>query len=207
MKCWAIVPVKRLAAAKSRLAPVLPLRRRRALVGFLLAHTLKALKHTRGIAGILVVGKDRAVRRIARESGAEFIAEGERGGLNRALQRAAAEAVRRGAESTLILPADLPGLTKSDLRAALKKAVRPPFLVIAPDRADRGTNLLWVAPPGLIRFAFGRRSFERHVSSARRAGAKVTLLRRPSLARDLDCPEDLAGIRLPGRCGIRVRKP
>jgi 2-phospho-L-lactate guanylyltransferase len=191
MKCWAIVPVKRLAAAKSRLAPILSLRRRRALVCLLLTHTLKALKHARGISGILVIGQDRAVRGIARTSGAEFIAEGEQGGLNRALARAAAEAVRRGADSLLILPADLPLLAAADVSAALKIHGRPPFLLIAPDRAERGTNLLRIAPPGLIRFSFGSCSFQRHVSSARRAGARVRVLRRPSLAQDLDCPEDL----------------
>jgi 2-phospho-L-lactate guanylyltransferase len=191
MKCWAIVPVKRLAAAKSRLAPVLSLRQRRALVRSLLIHTLAVLRAAHGINGILVVGKDRAVREIARKSGTDFVREGERDGLNRALMRAAADAAGRGAEAVMVLPADLPLLKSADIAWALKGAGRPPFFAIAPDRTERGTNLILMAPPGLIRFSFGERSFRRHVNAARRAGLKAAILRRPAFAEDIDRPEDL----------------
>jgi len=197
MKCWAIVPVKRLAAAKSRLASVLSLRQRRALVCSLLIHALDVLQATDGIEGILVVGKDRAVREIARRSGATFVHEAERDGLNRALLRAAAEAVRRGAEAVMILPADLPLLRSADIAWVLERAGRPPFLMIAPDRSEQGTNLLFMAPPGLIRFSFGIRSFRRHLLAARRAGVKAKIRRRQALAQDIDRPEDLSKI-----CGL-----
>ncbi|MBN1438676.1 MAG: 2-phospho-L-lactate guanylyltransferase [Anaerolineales bacterium] len=191
MKCWAIVPVKRLSAAKSRLAPALTLRRRRELVLGLLVRTLKVLGKVEGIEKILVAGKDRAVRRIAAQAGAEFVPEGVRGGMNRALARAAAEAGRRGAESLLILPADLPLLAPTDVTWALARRKRQPFFAISPDRAGRGTNLLLVAPPGLIRFSFGRFSFVRHLRAARQAGVNATVLSRRALAWDLDRPEDL----------------
>jgi 2-phospho-L-lactate guanylyltransferase len=191
MRCWAIVPVKRLTAAKSRLAPVLSLRRRRELVTSLLIRTLTVLSKVKRIEGILIVGKDNAVRKIAREFGAGFVKEKEQDGLNGALTRAAREAVRRGADALMILPADLPLLKPADLAWALTRAGTPPFLAIAPDRAGRGTNLLCLAPPGLIRFSFGERSFLRHVTAARRAGSKVKVLRRRSLAEDIDRPEDL----------------
>jgi 2-phospho-L-lactate guanylyltransferase len=195
MKCWAVVPVKRLSAAKSRLAPVLSLRLRCELVCFLLAHTLNALTKVNRIEGIIVVGKDPTVRAIANQWGAVFVREGERDGLNRALARAAHEAVRRGADSVMVLPADLPSLKSADIRWALKGAGQPPFMVIAPDRSEQGTNLLLMAPPGLIRFFFGERSFRRHVTAARRAGSKVRVLRRRSLAEDIDRPEDLSRFR------------
>jgi 2-phospho-L-lactate guanylyltransferase len=199
MKRWAIVPVKHLTAAKSRLAPVLSLPRRRELVCSLLIHTLNALTKVHGIEGILVVGKDRTVRRIAGEYGARFVLEGMHDGLNRALERAAAEAVRRGADSVMILPTDLPLLRAADISWVIKKAGRPPFLAIAPDHSERGTNLLFMAPPGLIRFSFGEFSFRRHAAAARRAGAKVRVLRRTSLAEDIDRPEDLLSMGSPIR--------
>jgi 2-phospho-L-lactate guanylyltransferase len=191
MNCWAIVPVKRLAAAKSRLAPVLTLRQRRELVCALLAHSLIQLKGIKGLRGKIVVGRDRAVQRIAVNHGALFVPEGAHDGLNRALARAVKAAVRRGADAVLIIPADLPLLKKEDIVSALKRTGKPPLLRIAPDRTGSGTNLLLVAPPGLIRFAFGDRSYPRHVAAARRAGARVSEVRRISLAEDLDCPEDL----------------
>jgi 2-phospho-L-lactate guanylyltransferase len=192
MKIWAIVPVKRLSAAKSRLAPALPLRRRRELVCSLLARTLIALRDADGIEGTIVAGRDRTVAKIAAEFGAVFIRDHERDGLNRALARAQKEAVRRGAEAVLVLPADLPFLTSADVARALPRSGKNPQLTIAPDRTEHGTNLLLMAPPQLIRFSFGERSFRRHVLAARRAGARIKVIRRPSLAQDLDCPADLA---------------
>jgi 2-phospho-L-lactate guanylyltransferase len=191
MKCWAIVPVKRLAAAKSRLAAALPPRQRRALVAFLLNRTLEVLRSEPGVEGILVVGRDRAVSTIARRHGAAFVSEGERGGLNRALARAQAAALRRGAEAVMVVPADLPLLAAGDIAWVRKKAGRAPFVVIEPDRSGRGTNVLYMAPPGIIRYCFGDRSRQRHVQAARRAGLKATILSRRALAQDLDRPEDL----------------
>jgi 2-phospho-L-lactate guanylyltransferase len=194
MKCWVIVPVKRLSAAKSRLAAVLTLSQRGELVCSLLTHTLKELKGVKGIAGKIVVGRDRAVQRIAVKRGAIFVREETHDGLNRALARAAREAVRRGADEIMVLPADLPRMKKEDIVAALECSGKPPFLGIAPDRLGRGTNLLLMAPPGLIRFSFGDSSFQRHRNAARSAGARVLETRRVSLAEDLDRPEDLARV-------------
>ncbi len=192
MNCWAIVPVKRLSAAKSRLAPRLSLRHRRELVCSLLTRTLGILASEKRIAGILVVGRDRAVRAIAANHGAKFVLEKTNDGLNRALARATREAVRRGANTVMVLPADLPLMKPMDIADTLKPARKPPFLRIAPDHTGHGTNLLLAAPPGLIRFFFGEDSFRRHAAAGRRAGAKVSVIRRASLAQDLDCPEDLA---------------
>ncbi len=192
MKCWVVVPVKRLSAAKSRLAPKLSLRQRGELACLLLTHTLGILGSEKHIEGILVVGKDRAVRAISANHGAIFVQEKTHDGLNRALARAAREAVRRGADSIMVMPADLPLLKKADVASVLKRTGKPPFVRIAPDHTGHGTNLLLSAPPGLIRFSFGENSFRRHITAARRGGARVSVIRRASLAQDLDCPEDLA---------------
>ena len=58
------------------------------------------------------------------------------------------------------------------------------------DRHNEGTNLLFVAPPGLISFAFGPGSRRAHEAAAEQAGARFIELGGP-LAIDLDTPEDL----------------
>ena len=192
MKRWVIVPVKRLTAAKSRLSPALPARQRRLLARALLTHTLKTLRGLNGIEGILVVGKDRAVRSMAGEFGAVFVREGDCDGLNRALARATDEAIVRGAEAVMVLPADLPLLRPRDLEQAMRLAHRMPFVVIAPDGMEWGTNLLYMAPPGVVKFSFGEGSFQKHIRSARRAGLEPSICRQAALAHDVDRPEDLA---------------
>ncbi len=90
----------------------------------------------------------------------------------------------------VVLPADLPLLTGDDILTLLDHAVKPPVVVIAPDRHKRGTNALVISPAGLIEYDFGENSFERHCQLARKAGARLEIVDLPSLGLDLDVPED-----------------
>jgi 2-phospho-L-lactate guanylyltransferase len=49
---------------------------------------------------------------------------------------------------------------------------------------------LLVRPPGLIPFAFGPDSFAAHCAAARAAGVQPVVHRSPTIALDLDTPED-----------------
>jgi 2-phospho-L-lactate guanylyltransferase len=46
-------------------------------------------------------------------------------------------------------------------------------------------------PVGLIEYDYGPDSFERHCKRAREAGARLEICELPSLALDMDVPEDL----------------
>ena len=61
----------------------------------------------------------------------------------------------------------------------------------APDHHHEGTNALFMNPAGIIEYDFGSGSFERHCDRAHKAGAVLKILELPSLARDVDVPEDL----------------
>jgi 2-phospho-L-lactate guanylyltransferase len=152
---------------------------------------LDVLQSDPGVEGIIVVGRDRAVSAIVRRHGASFVDEGQRGGLNRALTRARIAAIRRGAKAVMIVPADLPLISAEDIARVRRKAGRPPFVVVGPDRSGEGTNMLYLAPPGVIEFCFGEGSCRRHIRAARQAGVQAAILRRKALAQDLDRPEDL----------------
>ena len=64
------------------------------------------------------------------------------------------------------------------------------LVALIPDRHGEGTNLLLVAPPGLIKFSFGAGSRAGHADAARAAGAELVELHGP-LVLDLDTPDDL----------------
>jgi 2-phospho-L-lactate guanylyltransferase len=85
-------------------------------------------------------------------------------------------------------------ITIEDVRAMLDRAGEPPVVVVAPDFRRQGTNALLVCPVGLIDYDFGPGSFERHCQLAREAGARLEICELPSLALDMDIPEDLAMI-------------
>ena len=191
MTFWAIVPVKPLRRGKSRLAPALTEDERANLNEELLAHTLRTLSEINELEQALVISRDPHALSIARNYGARTVREDGSPHLNTALARATVVAQLHRTSGVLILPVDLPLLTRADVLTLLEKADQPPVVVIAPDRHGKGTNALLISPAGLIEYDFGENSFSLHCQAARRAGARLEIVNLPSLALDLDVPEDL----------------
>lgn len=191
MTFWAIVPVKPLRRAKSRLAPMLSQDQRADLSQRMLAHTLEVLGSVSAVEHTLVVSRDPKALALAREQGARTVMERGAPELNRALVRATAVARGYGVSGVLILPADLPLIEREDVEKLLELATDPPVVVVAPDRHEEGTNALLSRPPGLIEYDFGPDSFVRHKKRAEKAGARLEICHLPSLGLDVDIPEDL----------------
>ena len=191
MTLWAIVPVKPLRFGKSRLAEVLTPDERTDLNRRLLAHTLDTLTAVPEIEHVLVVSRDQAALALARSYGARTVQENGAPQLNVALARATIVAKNYATRGVLIVPADLPLITTEDVQAMLARAKDPPVVVVAPDRHRLGTNALLVCPVGLIDYEYGPNSFERHCQRAVQAGARLEVCELPSLALDMDLPEDL----------------
>lgn len=205
-----IVPVKRLAESKSRLAPVLAEDERQALALRLLRNVLGVVQQAQqrlGAAGV-VVTPDPAVLDLAAAydltplpedptslSGYELrITDCAETTLNAALEQATAWAVDRGASAVLILPADLPLLALADVEElwrASQQLYAARAMVIAPDDREQGTNALLVRPPGALRYQFGPHSFQRHSGQAQQSGLAWHVYRSSRLGLDLDLPADL----------------
>jgi len=167
MTLWAIVPVKPLRTAKSRLSSVLTRDEREILSQQMLINTLDLLREVKEIERTLVVSRDTKALSIARKHGARTVTENGAPELNNALSRATVVAQQY----------DISGV------------------VITPDRHGRGTNALLSSPPGLIEYDFGIDSFERHVARAKAAGVRIVIFENPSIGLDVDLPEDLEYLR------------
>lgn len=191
MALWAIVPVKPLGKGKSRLAEVFTQEERVKLNRHMLSNTLQTLKAIPEIEHVLVVSKDQAALSLAREEGARTVQENGDPDLNIALERATIVAKTYATRGVLIIPADLPLITSEDVYAMLSRVGDPPVVVVAPDRHRRGTNALLVCPAGLIEYEYGPNSFDRHCQLAIAVGARLEICELPSLALDLDMPDDL----------------
>ena len=195
MTLWAIVPVKPLRRGKSRLSGTLTDDERAHLNELLLEHTLKTLADLKELEEALVVSRDPHALTLARKYGARTVREDGQPHLNTALTRATVVAKLHATSGVLILPADLPLLTREDVLTLIERASNPPVVVIAPDRHHRGTNALLLSPPGLIEYDFGEDSFQRHCERAKKAGARLEIVDLPSLGLDLDLPADLELLR------------
>mgnify|MGYP006278453085 CR=1 FL=1 len=192
MALWAIVPVKPLRRGKSRLSEVMTVDERAELNEYLLTHTIQEISAVSEIENVLVVSRDPAALALARDLGARTVQENGSPGLNIALTRATAIARTYEIRGVLILPADIPKLSRADIEKLISRLTDPPVVVVSPDRRREGTNALAICPAGLIEYDFGEGSFEKHRRRAREAGARVEVCELPSLALDLDEPEDLA---------------
>ena len=136
MTTWALVPIKRRALCKTRLASVLNAREREEFVRSLLLRVLATLRATPGIDHVAVVSTERDTIpddvSILPDMGTE---------LNSSLEHGIEHALRAGASTLLIVPADLPRLQVSDVVQMLS-AARDGGIALAPDRHERGTNAL-----------------------------------------------------------------
>ena len=191
MSLWAIVPVKPLRRGKSRLAGVLSEEERTTLNHNLLIHTLQILSEVPEIDHTLVISRDPSALSLARDHNARTLQEEGTPELNMALRRATVVAQVYATGGILILPADLPLLNTKDLQTLISLAHDPPVVVIAPDRRVDGTNALLVKPVGLINYAYGPGSFQKHCDRANQTKARLEICNLYSLSLDLDIPDDL----------------
>jgi 2-phospho-L-lactate guanylyltransferase len=187
-----VIPCKPYGQAKTRLAACLTLSQRMQLVKWLLLRAIHLVRPL--VSEVVVVSRDRALLADARAAGALVLIE-EGMGLNRALAQAA-ESVRAGGRAgMLVLPADLPLLTTADVAALLDLGGTPPAVVVAPCHRGTGTNALLTTPPDVIPFAFGQDSYARHLALAAANGIQPVVYHSPTIAFDLDTPEDWQTVR------------
>lgn len=192
MSLWAIIPVKPLKNAKSRLSHVLTSEQRYDFAQAMFRHVLSVVTTVPVITGVVVISRDTKALSIAREMGAKSIQEGGVSDLNPALLRATALVSSWRADGVLILPADLPFINVDDIKAMVRLGNQDvPSIVIATDDEGDGTNALLVRPPGVIEYSYGQGSFQKHIENAHKAGANVISYYSDRLALDIDVPEDL----------------
>ncbi len=187
---YAIVPVKPLARAKSRLARALKAPTRAALVRSIFSRTLDVIAQVERIDGVIVVSRDLTILELARQRHAIALIESD-SGLNPAITQAAHWAAQHHARSVIVIPVDLPLITSADLGAMIDRAEEERCMVIAPDRHADGTNVLLVRPPDAIQFAYGTASYSTHRAQAVERGLIVHEYHSLTAAFDIDVPDDL----------------
>ncbi len=175
-----LVPVKDFTRAKLRLGGVLGDDARTSLARALATHVLEAA----GSLPTWVVCDDSAVRSWAETQGARVIWAPDRG-LNGAVQFGVEHLRDRGVPQVVVSHSDLP------LARNLADLDSFEGVTLVPDRFDDGTNVACVPTGAGFRFAYGPKSFGRHVSETRRLGLALRIVRDRRLSWDIDRPEDL----------------
>ncbi|MDQ2787643.1 MAG: 2-phospho-L-lactate guanylyltransferase [Chloroflexota bacterium] len=190
MRIHALIPVKELANAKSRLTPPFSDVERATLTLAMLRHVVAAAQASGAFARITVVSPDMAVLDVAETLGVSALRQ-RTIGLNPALDEARRDARLHGAEAVLVLHADLPRLDAADITVMVRLLLISPAAVIAPDYTGSGTNALLIAPPDALSFHFGPGSFARHIAAAEQRGLPYRVAHAPGIAGDVDTPDDV----------------
>lgn len=163
----ALVPVKRLSAAKSRLDCLRAADRADLALAFC-TDVIAALRGSPLVEHIAVITGDAAVAGLAATAGCEVVADPHDRGINQALHRAAlSPGPARHSARLAVFPADLAAMRPADVTAVLTAAARHQRAFVA-DRRDDGTTVLTAALPAELVPAFGPGSARRHLASGAR---------------------------------------
>lgn len=189
----ALVPLKDLVQAKTRLAGLLSSSERRALAQAMAEDVLAVLSAHPMISRVTLVSDDPGASLLAARYGADCWSEQSLGcqGLNAVVARASECLLAERPEPLLVLHGDLPLLRAEDISAVIEALQALGGLVIAPDCQGTGTNLLAFDCGSRPRFCFGVDSCARHLAAAREAGLPVKVLHRQGTATDVDEAQDL----------------
>jgi len=188
-----LVPVKHLETAKQRLSSLLSEAERLALAEAMLRDVFTALDACGHRKHVVLVSGDARAHKLARRHGFGIIDDPDDPGETGAIEMAMRAAIERGTEFTLVLPADIPLITPSEVNQILESAPRQ-GTVLAPSVSGRGTNAVLQRPPGLFPLRFGNDSFVPHLAAARATGKPVEVLRLAGIGADIDEPADLADL-------------
>lgn len=204
MPAVALLPLKDLVQAKSRLAGVLTPAERRALAQAMAEDVLRVLAGHAGIERTVLISDDPSAAMLAQAYGAQCWSERALGvqGLNAVLDSATTKLGEAGQADLLVLHADLPLLSAADLDAALTGQALADAVAIGPDRHGQGTNLLAFCSTRAPGFYFGRDSLRRHTWAVQEAGLKVALIERLGVGLDIDEPADLALLLQQDECAL-----
>lgn len=185
MANWtAVIPVKRLPAAKSRLRGAVPPARHQDLALAMLRDTVAAVLACAAVAELLVVTDDPVAAAMAAEAGARAVPDAPDAGLNAAMRFGADTVAGLGA-GRAVLAGDLPALRPEELGAALAAAGDRRSYVA--DAAGTGTVLLTAPPASALDPRFGPGSAAAHAQS----GARALTGDWPGLRQDVDTAADL----------------
>ena len=195
-----IIAVKRLAAAKTRLAPVFSAQTRGNVVLAMLKDTLTAATRVTALRSITVITPDEVAAAAAADLGAHVLNDptpaddpdplnSAIGAAERAVAGAGTDSGTTALANIVVLQGDLPALQTQELAEAISSARQYSRSFVA-DRLGTGTAMLCAFGTALDP-RFGSDSRARHHSS----GAIELTGAWPGLRCDVDTPADLAAAR------------
>lgn len=176
-----VMPLKSFGSGKGRLSPVLDAAARERLSRECADRVVAAAA---GLAVVVVTDDANDVREWAHLRSIECIAQSTTG-LNGAVADGVAWARTQGFANAVVAHSDVP------LACDVRPFIDEGNVVIVPDAANDGTNLMSLPTDAAFTFHYGPGSFRLHVDEAMRRGFAPRIALSDEWSLDLDNPEDL----------------
>ena len=190
----AVLPVKSPKNAKQRLVGLLSPEQREVLARTMFEEVLATLCSARGLDCIAVATSDFRIAQHARSAGVDVFEEQEQLGHSHSADMASQKAAGLGATSVLLVPIDVPLITRTEIEGLIAESGHG--VIVVPSGDGTGTNALLRTPPNAIKACFGPNSFRAHCSQTETLGIPLKVMRPPGLLFDIDTPEDVAELLL-----------
>lgn len=186
-----VVPVRSISDAKRRLSDCLTSVRREQLALSMLADMVREIARSAAVDRLVVVTSDDRFLVHASELGAEVFDEGEAGGLNAAVSKAAQQLERQGVARALIIPGDVPLIQAAEINVLFATDSRRFPVVIVPSLSGEGTNGLLLSPPSVLQPRFEGASRSAHRDECTKEGLRFLELDLDGFKLDIDTVDDL----------------
>ncbi|HJT84298.1 MAG TPA: 2-phospho-L-lactate guanylyltransferase [Nitrososphaeraceae archaeon] len=190
-KIAAVIPVKSLHSAKSRLSPFLTLQQRKNLALLLLNATIKTVKASRFVSDIIVVSSDNIIEYLSFKNSLKFIKDADNG-VNNAVILADRYCIENEIDANIVIPNDIPFLSfRSIDQICIISEKYSKCIIICPSKRFDGTNILLRKPPGVIKTFYDNNSYANHLKEAKKLNIPIESLDYANLRFDIDTKEDL----------------
>lgn len=188
-----IIPVKDLRSSKSRLAHTLPVEARQSLMAALLSDLLHMLKHSALVKNVTLVTRCPDVSLLAAQHHCNVLNLEEDRCLNSGINAAIAALTARGTAQALILHADLPLATSSDIDDIISAHQNnAAAITLIPDNHSNGTNAMLLTLPTAMQFFYGSNSYNAHSNFCRTQGISEQTVYNAHVGSDIDLWQDFA---------------
>jgi 2-phospho-L-lactate/phosphoenolpyruvate guanylyltransferase len=190
MRAALLVPVKDLSNAKQRLGNAFDQARRTQLAEAMLRDVLTAVSEVADRIDVLLVTGDACAKSLAADFKCRVIEDTRNESETAAIEMATAWCATRAYDTTVVIPADVPLVTGTELHEVLDAAPQE-GVVIVPAYDRRGSNCILRRPVDLIPLRFGNDSFVPHCEAVARFGKPLIILEKPGIGLDIDHPHEL----------------
>ena len=193
---WALVPAKKLAEAKRRLASCLGAERE-ALTIAMFRDVIAALHSSEEVSKIMVVTGDPQLAAIAKQQDILVLEENGSIGLNQAIDLGINEIRKLGGRRIAILPADIPLLTGAEFDRVVRDYNHQThnrdqdLIGISSCTGRNGTNCLFINTQQSFTLRYGPESYKLHSDSAEKKEFGPIQLHSVTISMDIDEQQDL----------------